>query len=283
MSSIHHWNPGKRSLLALHDRHHVWRWVAYGLIALGTGIVLRWAWQHATLIDLAKADHPPCWSAPLGRDALGRDLLARLLQGASVSAAVGITAAAIDLLIGTLMGALCLLHARVDRLILALLDVAYGLPYLVVAAILSSWSSSSWIGTLLALVVVGWIPAARLMRGHLLSLVAHESVLTARMLRVPFHRLVLTYLLPSCSAVMLVHLSIAIPQAMLTESLLSYLGLGIRPPLASLGSLCQEGLLFAWQAPWMALAPISVLISLQLLATRMTSGSKTSSASRSPS
>jgi oligopeptide transport system permease protein len=264
-------SPAINSPLHRH-RLNAWRWMGYGFLSLGLVAAVSWAWNHATEIHLEWANCTPCWGSVLGRDALGRDLLARLVQGASVSAVVGIAAAAIDLCIGTLVGAVCLLHWRVDRLILALLDVAYGLPYLVVAAVLSSWSSSSWLGTLLALVVVGWIPAARLMRGHLLALAAHESVLTARMLRLPLHRLVVTYLLPSCKTVMLTHLAVAIPQAILTESLLSYLGLGIRPPLASLGSLCQEGLLFAWQAPWMAWPPICMLVGLQLLTTRASRG-----------
>jgi ABC-type dipeptide/oligopeptide/nickel transport system permease subunit len=227
------------------------------------GALVSWAWTHATLLALEEPYLHPCWAHPLGSDGLGRDLLARVIQGCSLSLAIGVAAACADVLLGGLVALVCLLHPRLDRWILGLLDIGFGLPYLVLAAVLSSWCSSSWWGTLSALIAIGWIPAARLLRGHLLTLSSHESILTARLIGLRKSRLFTEYLWPACRPGLRAHLAAAIPQAILAESLLSFLGLGIRPPLASLGGLCAEGLLLAWDAPWMALAPVSALILVQ--------------------
>jgi ABC-type dipeptide/oligopeptide/nickel transport system permease subunit len=227
------------------------------------GALLAWAWSYATLLSIEARYTPPCWTHPLGTDGLGRDLLARVVQGSSLSVAIGVAAACADVLLGGLVALTCLLAPRLDRWILALLDIGFGLPYLVLAAVLSSWCGSSWWGTLFALIAVGWIPAARLLRAHLLTLSCHESILTARLIGLGNIRLFHEYLWPACRPGLRAHLAAAVPQAILAESLLSFLGLGIRPPLASLGGLCAEGLLLAWDAPWMALGPIGALILVQ--------------------
>jgi oligopeptide transport system permease protein len=256
--------PGTKQGLHLVGRQL--RSVTLVALAVGTSALVIWAWQESPVLHLEDARCSPCLRHPLGCDAIGRSLLARILQGASVSVLIGAAAALIDVFIGTLVASACLLHRRLDQSICALLDIGYGLPYLVLAAVLASWSASSWLGTLVALILVGWIPAARLLRGSLFSLAACESIITARSMGLPRRRLFVELLWPRCLPTVTVHLAAAIPQAILAESLLSFLGLGIRPPLASLGGLCQNGLLFAWECPWMAYGPIAALVLLQFSA-----------------
>jgi oligopeptide transport system permease protein len=245
-------------------RHKTFR----GSYLVGAGVLLLVGiailqWESALRIDAKCSWLAPTWIHPLGCDGLGRDVLARILQGTLLSLSIGGAAVLIDLCLGLLVAALCLVGPRIDLSIRSTLDIAYGLPYFVIAAVISAWTSSSWAGTLIALVCIGWIPAARLLRGVLLSHIAHESILTVRQLGITRFRLFTQYLWPALRIPLGTHLSAAVPQAILAESLLSYLGLGVRPPIASLGVLCQEGLVQAWESPWLALAPMSVLIFLQ--------------------
>ncbi len=177
---------------------------------------------------------------PLGTDSFGRDLLARLMQGARISLSIGLTAPILALLIGLGIGGLAgLFGGKVDLWVMRVTDIFLALPFLLVAILLQV---TLGLPPLTALVALSWVGPARLVRGQILQLKEQEFVQAARLLGAgPLH-LLLQHLLPNTLGVLLVAVTFAIPQAIFTEAFLSFIGLGVEPPAASWGTLCNDGI-----------------------------------------
>ncbi len=203
----------------------------------------------------AAGDYVPGRS--LGTDALGRDALARLLAGGIFSIAVGLAAAAIAVTIGTLWGALAgYAGGRTDALMMRTVDVLYGLPSILlvvllsvaaegIAARLGGGSLPQGAGILVLFVAIGgtsWLTMSRVIRGQVLSLRAQPFMEACRATGVPAHRQFLRHLLPNLVGPMVVYATLAVPAAILSESFLSFLGIGVREPVPSWGSLASSGL-----------------------------------------
>lgn len=229
------------------------------LMALYLQAVSPSAVDHTALL------HPPSLGHWLGTDTLGRDNLARLLQGALLSLTIGISAAAIDTVLGLLLGSLSLLGVIWDKLIGMLLNLTFAMPLLVIVALISSWSCAAWWGTILAMACIGWVPAAQLVRGLVKSAAQAPHILALRLLGIPQRRIWYVHLLPTIKQPIWAHLSAAVPKVIALESALSFLGLGIPPPMASLGSLYSYSWDNAQDAYWLIYPPLITLVLIQML------------------
>ncbi len=199
----------------------------------------------------------------MGTDLLGRDILVRTLAGGVVSLGIGVAAALVAVVIGTLYGAAAgWLGGRMDGAMMRLVDVLYGLPYVLLVVLLAvavdavverrvaggavlgdGARGAIGVGTLLvAIGGVSWLTMARVVRGQVLSLRARPFIEAARAAGVPAHRIFTRHLLPNLSGPIIVYATLTVPQAILQESFLSFLGIGVRPPLPSWGTLTAEGL-----------------------------------------
>jgi oligopeptide transport system permease protein len=215
------------------------------------------------------------WAHPMGTDNAGRDQLARVLQGGQISLFVGIIATLMSLLIGVTYGAIAgYFGGRLDNVMMRIVDVLYSLPYvIVVIVLLSMFRSQTPRGQLtllfIALGSVSWLTMSRIVRGQVLSLKNQEFVLAARATGVSGPRIIFRHLVPNTLGPVVVYATLTIPQIMLTEAFLSFLGLGVQAPLASWGSLAADGVqnigIFPWQLIFPGVTMALTLLSLNFL------------------
>jgi len=189
---------------------------------------------------------PPSLAHPFGTDPLGRDLLARTLVGGCVSLGVGLAAAVVSVVIGTLWGTTAgYLGRGVDTVMMRLVDILYGLPYMLVVILLLVLFAEqfTWLRVVvlfLAIGAVSWLTMARVVRGQVLALREAEFVQAARAVGAGPLRIIFKELLPNLTGTILVCATLTVPLAILQESFLSFLGLGVPPPLASWGTLASD-------------------------------------------
>jgi oligopeptide transport system permease protein len=201
------------------------------------------------------------WLHPMGTDNAGRDQLARVLQGGQISLFIGLLSTVVSLLIGVSYGAIAgYVGGRVDNLMMRIVDVLYSLPYIIfVIVLLSLFRSQTPRGQLTLLFIaigsVSWLTMARIVRGQILSLKNQEFVLAARATGVSASRIIFRHLVPNTLGPVIVYATLTIPQIMLTEAFLSFLGFGVQAPLASWGSLATEGIANLGVFPWQLIFP----------------------------
>jgi oligopeptide transport system permease protein len=210
----------------------------------------------------------------LGSDELGRDILSRLIWSTRISLIVGLVPTAIVFSIGVSLGLVAgYIGGWIDNLLMRFTDIIYAFPDLLFVIIIMATLRSTWLGDIMgglvlifvALAVVNWVGLARLVRGQVLSLKEKEFIEAARATGVPTKRILFRHLFPNALAPVIVSLAFAIPGAMLAESVLSFLGIGIRPPTATWGVMINEGFAVFSQSPWPVLLP-AVCISVVMLA-----------------
>ncbi|MEB2284799.1 MAG: ABC transporter permease [Polyangiaceae bacterium UTPRO1] len=199
---------------------------------------------------------PPGARHWLGQDALGRDILARVIHGARVSLAVGIITVLVSLAIGTTIGALAgFAGGWIDELAMRAVDVLLAFPGLLLAIALTSVLGPSLRNVVIALSLIGWTGYARLARGEIVRLRERELVEAARALGVPEHRILLRHLVPLLATPLLVQATFGMAAAIVAEASLSFLGLGAQPPTASWGAMLNDGRAFALVAPHLTIFP----------------------------
>ncbi len=238
---------------------------AVALAALIVPAVSPWSydsldWQHLAASPGLAGAH---W---LGTDRLGRDLLVRTLHGVRLSLLLALVASAVSLLIGVLWGAAAALAGgRVDAAMMRFVDVLYSLPYLFVVIILSTLFARGSLTVLaFALAGVGWLTTARIVRAQTLALKRREFLEAARATGVPPPAILLRHIVPNVLGPVAVYATLIVPQMILFESFLSFLGLGVQEPQASLGNLIFAGAQEMESAPWMLLVPAAALVLLLL-------------------
>jgi oligopeptide transport system permease protein len=198
---------------------------------------------------------------PFGTDALGRDLLVRLLMGLRVSLAIGLVATLVSLLIGVAWGAIAgFVGGRVDETMMRIVDVLYSLPFIFFVILLMVTFGSNFILIFVAIGAVEWLTMSRIVRGQTLSLKHKEFVEAARAAGLDTGGIITRHIVPNLLGPVVVYVTLTIPAVILAESFLSFLGLGVQPPMASLGTLIATGAQDMELAPWLLVFPSVTMV-----------------------
>lgn len=214
-------------------------------------------WDNVAVPPLAAAGH---W---LGTDRLGRDLLVRSLHGLRVSLAVALAATAVAVVIGVAWGAVAgYRRGRTDALMMRFVDVMYSLPQVFFVIVLTVVFGRGPLTILLAIGAFGWLTMARIVRGQAMALREREFIDAAIVGGATAGRIVTRHVIPNLLGPVIVYATLALPQVIVVESFLSFLGIGIQEPLASLGNLVADGAAEMETAPWMLAVPAGCLILL---------------------
>jgi oligopeptide transport system permease protein len=212
------------------------------------------------------------WSGPLayghllGTDALGRDLLARLLLGLGVSLTVGIVATVVSLVIGIAYGATAgYVGGRTDEVMMRIVDILYSLPFIFFVILLMVTFGKNFILLFVAIGAVEWLTMARIVRGQTISLKQKDFIEAARAAGLTTPTIIRRHIAPNLLGPVVVYVTLTIPGVILAESFLSFLGLGVQEPMTSLGTLISEGARDMELAPWLLFFP-GVVMALTLMA-----------------
>lgn len=216
-------------------------------------------------MDLLHRLAPPSKEHLLGTDEAGRDVLTRLLYGARISLLVGIVPTIISMLVGAVLGIIAGYNGGwVDSLIMRLADIMLAFPSMFLAMVIMYTLGDGMINIFLALALVNWASVARIVRSETLKLRESEFVEAARSIGVKRVVIMLRHILPNCIPSLIVLFTLNIPSAILSESSLSFLGIGIKAPQASWGLMVNTGRQFLYSQPWLSLSP-SIAIMLIVL------------------
>ncbi len=195
-----------------------------------------------------------------GTDDLGRDLFVRTMLGIRVTLIVAIIASIVSLVIGVAYGATAgYFGGRIDAVMMRLVDTLYAMPFIFFVILLMVVFERNFLLIFVAIGAINWLDMARIVRGQTLSLREREFVDAARLTGVSSARIIARHIAPNLVGVVVVYVTLTIPQAILVESFLSYLGLGIQEPQTSLGALVDAGVNQLERASWMLLIPATLL------------------------
>jgi oligopeptide transport system permease protein len=214
-------------------------------------------------LDLGAA--APSGAHWLGTDTLGRDILVRLLVGGRVSLGVGLAATLVALTIGVVYGALAgFLGGKVDAVMMRTVDIMYALPFPIFVILLMVLFGRNIVLLFVAIGAVEWLTMARIVRSQVMAIKRMEFIDAAHALGLSPRRILVRHILPNILGPIIVYATLTIPAVMLLEAFLSFLGLGVQPPLSSWGSLIKDGAEKVEEYPWLLAFPGS-LFSLTLL------------------
>lgn len=241
-----------------------------GLIVLGIVITL------AIFVPILSPYHyseqtgqynmPPSRDFWFGTDNLGRDIFVRTWIGARISLFIGFSAALINVVVGVVYGSISgLAGGWVDNMMMRIVDILNAIPYLLVVILLLVVMSQGLVPMIVALSITGWLRMARIVRAEVISLKNEEYVLAARTMGASTKHLIIRHLIPNALGSIIVTMTLQIPAAIFDEAFLSFIGLGITPPLASWGMMASEGSKAILTAPWRLFFP-ALLISLTIFA-----------------
>jgi len=276
--------PLREALLVGEMRHEavpmrvlIWRrFIRHRLALISSGVLLvivlvalladQIAPYDPTFIDPLVFDEAPTPAHPLGTDRVGRDVLSRLIHGGRISLSVGVVAVGIYMVIGVALGALAGFYGGwIDNVISRLIDVVLSFPTLMLILVLVSLLGPGLQNIMLVLGLLGWPQVARIVRGEVLRLRTNDFVWAARMIGAPNGRIITRHILPNAMGPLLVAATFGVASAILSESALSFLGLGVQPPTASWGQMLNDAqsLTILESKPWLWIPPgMMILISV---------------------
>ena len=223
-----------------------------------------------SLQDADSVSQAPSAQHWMGTDTLGRDLFQRVLCGGGISLLVGIVATAVAMVIGIAYGLISGLSGnRTDNVMMRLVDVLYGFPFMAFVILLTVVFERSLTLLFVAIGAVEWLTVARVVRGQTLALKNQEFVLAARAYGAGFWHILWRHMIPNVLGQVIIYATLTVPAIMLLEAVLSFLGLGVQPPNSSWGALIQEGANNMETSPWLLIFPgaffIATLLSLNIL------------------
>lgn len=255
-------------------RDVLWQRLMRNRLALAGGIIVLFMFLLAVAapltgkdpgaIDIARSLEPPSWSYPLGTDDLGRDVLTRILYGARISLLVGFVAVGIATLIGIVVGAVAGYYGRwVDAVIMRFVDIMLCFPtFFLILAVIAFLEPSIW-NIMIIIGLTSWMGVARLVRAEFLSLRERDFVQAARALGARDSRVIFRHILPNALSPVLVSATLGVAGAILTESALSFLGIGVQPPTPSWGNMLILGKQTLGTAWWLSAFPgLAILITV---------------------
>ena len=254
------WDDARRRLLRN-------RGAVFGMIMLTVLVVVAVIGPHFSPYAFDQINKNDVWSPPmtaghlLGADSLGRDLLARLLMGLRVSLAIGLIATLVSLVIGVAWGAVAgFVGGALDEVMMRVVDVLYSLPFIFFVILLMVTFGSNIILIFVAIGAVEWLTMSRIVRGQTLSLKSKEFVEAARAAGLTQGAIIARHIVPNLLGPVVVYVTLTIPAVILAESFLSFLGLGVQPPMASLGTLIAGGAQDMELAWWLLVFPSLTMV-----------------------
>jgi peptide/nickel transport system permease protein/oligopeptide transport system permease protein len=256
-------------------RQDVWRRFRRNRLAvMGAGIVLLLVFIAAfapvfapfspTLVDLNAQFESPNLRHPFGTDFYGRDILSRVIYGARISLIIGLVPTLMAMTFGTVVGVTGGFQGGwVDTVLMRLGDIVMAFPSLILAMVVTYTLGASLFTLFIALSVVGWAGAARVVRSQTLSLKQRDFVTASRAVGVSRSGIMFRHIIPNCLAPILILLTLGIPGAIMAEAGLSFLGVGAQPPTPSWGLMVNEGQRYLFSAPWASIFPgVAILITV---------------------
>ena len=214
--------------------------------------------------DLALGASPPSSDHLLGTDTLGRDLLTRMMYGSRISLMVGFLATSVALVIGVIWGTIAgFSGGKTDAIMMRIVDTLYGIPFIILIILLMVIFGRNLVLLFLAIGAVEWLTMARIVRSQVLNLSRQEFILSAEAMGVGRLSIIFRHLIPNAMGPVIVYATLTVPQIMLLESFLSFLGLGVQPPLSSWGLLIRDGAVSMEEYWWLLIFP-SLAFSLTL-------------------
>ena len=208
----------------------------------------------------------PSWNHPFGTDDLGRDLFVRVWRGARVSLVIGIVATILNTFVGVVVGGISgYVGGKLDMFIMRALDVLNGIPNIILSLLIMLMLGQGLLPIIIALVIVGWVGTARIVRGQVLQIKELEFVAAARVMGIDHFSIYRRHILPNITGLLITSMTMAIPAAIFSEAFLSYIGLGIAPPECSLGLLARSGSTYFKLYPYQLIFP-ALAISILMLA-----------------
>ncbi|WP_293407126.1 ABC transporter permease subunit [Phenylobacterium sp.] len=238
-----------------------------GMAVLAVLVLVAIVGPHLTPFSYDQINKDDVWAPPLtaghllGADSLGRDLLARLLMGLRVSLAIGLVATLVSLVIGIAWGAVAgYVGGALDEIMMRVVDVLYSLPFIFFVILLMVTFGSNIILIFIAIGAVEWLTMSRIVRGQTLGLKHKEFVEAARAAGLSQGGIISRHIIPNLLGPVVVYVTLTIPAVILAESFLSFLGLGVQPPMASLGTLIAGGAQDMELAPWLLIFPALTMV-----------------------
>ncbi|WP_323015459.1 ABC transporter permease [Devosia sp.] len=221
-------------------------------------------WQYSQ-VDWSQIRKPPNFEAGhyFGTDQNGRDMLARVLQGTQMSLIVAAVATLVSVFIGVIYGAVAgYFGGRVDAIMMRFVDIMYALPYILFVIILVVMFGRNPVLLFVGIGAIEWLTMARIVRGQTLSIKEKEFVEAARAGGAKPFTIIMRHIVPNLTGPVVIYATLTIPEIIIAESFLSYLGLGVQEPQTSLGTLISDGAPVAEVMPWLLLAPAGVLVTM---------------------
>ncbi len=248
--------------------------ILLGILAV-TGNTIGWVQRYDPAFDYDRSalKEGPSWDHFFGTDNLGRDNWSRVLQGLLISLQVGLGVQVVVVVIGLLVGGTAALTGRFgDNILMRITDLAYAFPDLLFIILIRAvlfgrdWPivGNERLLVILAISFVGWTTVARLVRGQMLSLAERDFVIAARAMGASQRRIVFQHMLPNTLGPVIVAITFGIPIAIFAEAVLAFIGFGLSPPTASLGTLVESGYRFIIETEWMLIPPAVVIALLML-------------------
>ena len=248
-----------------------WRRLAKNKMAVASAIILS-ALTLAVILgplflrhsyevqDLQLGAVPPNGQYWFGTDTLGRDQFVRIIYGGRVSLAVGLCATAVALTIGVIYGTISgFIGGKVDAVMMRIVDIIFALPFTVFVILLTVVFGRKFVLLFIAIGAVQWLMMARIVRGQVLSLRRQEFIEAAEALGLSKARIIFRHMIPNAIGPIIVYATLTVPAVMLLEAFLSFLGLGVQPPMTSWGALIKEGADNMEEFPWLLIFPGLIL------------------------